>query len=803
MITNNFKIAWRNILKNRGMFLLNILGLAIGITSCLLIVLFISDELHYDRYNKKANRIARVVFRGKVGGEIMKEAVVMAPVAQTLKDEIPEVADATRIRRAGTPKIRFENTVYRNSRFAYVDPNFFTIFTLPVIHGNNVDPLGKPNTAVLTESEVKKYFGNTDPIGKELFLDDHPTPLEITAVIGDVPENSHFHFDIFASMLSYAPARSTSWTKSNFFTYLLLREDVQYQQVEDKLPLVVEEHMGPQLKAEIGMSFADFTKDNQIGLFLQPLTDIHLYSDFAGASELEQGGDIRYIYIFVAVGVFMLCIACINFMNLSTATAAKRSKEVGIRKVLGSEKRQLIFQFLTETFIATCIAALAGILITVAVLPLFNELSGKTISLSFIFGYETVILLLLLIIVISLAAGAYPAFVLSSFAPVNALKTRFFTGRDTRGLRNGLVIFQFIISAGLIFSTIIVSKQMSYIQNKNIGYDRDQILVINEATLLGNNEKAFRNEIRKNPLVQHISVSSYLPAGPSYNSMAGIFMNGQYQRRMFFYDVDKNYLQVMGMQLALGRNFSDDSGSDSLNAIINETAMNILGLQKDPIGRTFVRDTDQGGQELTVIGVVKDFHFKSLHRQIDPLIMRNRPYGGLIIRTKTGNMSGLIENIRQTWNRFGTGEPFSYTLLDDSFRQTYRAERNMGHILRIFAMLTIFIACLGLFGLVTYNTEQRLKEIGIRKVLGSGVPRIVALLSKDFLKLIVFSFLIAFPLGYYLMNRWLQDFAYRTGISWWTFVLTALITVSIAMLTIGLKSLRAAMQNPVKALKAE
>ncbi|MGS2764774.1 ABC transporter permease [Sinomicrobium sp. M5D2P9] len=803
MIKNNFKIAWRNILKNKGVFLLNILGLAIGITSCLLLALFITEELSYDKFNEKSDRIARVVFRGKVGGEIMKEAVVMAPVAQTLKEEFPEVTDATRIRRIGTPKISYENTVYRNSRFAYADPDFFEIFTLPVVRGNAKNPLGEPNSIVLTRDEAHKYFGDTDPIGKELFVGEDREPFRVTAIIENVPENSHFHFDMFASMLGYAPAKGTSWTKSDFFTYLLLNKDADIRSVEKKLPSVVENHMGPQLKDEIGMSFADFTKDNQIGLFLQPLTEIHLNSDFASASELEQGGDIKYIYIFGAVGIFMLCIACINFMNLSTATAAKRAKEVGIRKVLGSEKRQLVYQFLTESFIATCIAAGIGILVVILVLPLFNNLSGKAIGLSFLLQYRVWFFLLVMITGISIAAGAYPAFVLSSFAPINALKSKFFTGKGTKNLRNGLVVFQFVVSAGLIFATLVVGRQMSYIQHKNIGYDREQILVLKDAYLLGNNETAFKNEILKDPRVQHITTSAYLPAGPSNNSMSGVFLDGNYQRRMFYYDVDENYLPVMGMELVAGRNFSEDFGRDSLKVIINETAMEILGFKDDPIGKTLVKDTDNGGEELTVIGVVKDFHFKSLHQRIAPLILRNNPYGGLILRTTVADMSGLIESIRGTWNTFDSGEPFTYAILDDSFRETYRAEQKMGDILRIFAILTIFVACLGLFGLVTFTTEQRLKEIGIRKVLGSTVPQIVALLSKDFLKLILLSFVIAFPIGYYFMDRWLRDFSYRTNIAWWIFVLAAFITMLIAVITISFRSIKAALENPVKSLKTE
>lgn len=803
MIKNNFKIAWRNICKNQGVFSLNILGLSIGIASCLLIVLFVTDELSYDKFNEKADQIVRVVFRGKIGGEVMKEAVVMAPVAQTLKEELPEVTDATRIRRIGTPKIHYENTTYRNTRFAYVDPNFFEVFTLPVIKGESKDPLKEPGTVVLTRGEAKKYFGEKDPIGEVLFVGDNDAPYKVTAIIDKVPENSHFHFDMFASMEGYAYAKQTSWTKSDFFTYLVTKKDTDPGLLEAKLPAIVEKYMGPEMKEEIGMSFADFTKDNQLGLFLQPLTDIHLNSDFASASELEQGGDIKYIYIFGAVGLFMLLIACINFMNLSTATAAKRAREVGIRKVLGSERKQLVYQFLTESFIATWIATAIAILFVVLATPLFNSLSGKELNASFLLHPAIGTVLLVMIVSISLIAGSYPAFFLSSFKPVAALKSKFFTGKGTKGLRNGLVVFQFVISAGLIFATLVVGRQMSYIQNKNIGYDRDQILVLRDVYLLGNDKTALKNEILKDPRVKHVTTSAYVPAGPTNNSLSGIFLGDQYQRRMFYYDIDEEYLSTMGMELVSGRNFAKEFGTDSLNVIINETAAGTLGYKDNAIGKTLVRDTDDGGEELTVIGVVKDFHFKSLHQPIEPLILRNNPHGGLILRTTVADMSGLIERINKLWNTFDTGEPFSYTILDDSYNETYRTEQKMGSILRVFALLTIFVACLGLFGLVTFTTEQRLKEIGIRKVLGSTVPQIVALLSKDFLKLVLIAFVIAFPLGYYLMNRWLRDFAYRTDIGWWVFVLAAFITMLIALATISFKSIKAALENPVKSLKTE
>ena len=803
MIKNYFKIGWRSILKNKGIFAINIAGLAIGIASCLLILLFVVDELSYDKFHENADEIVRVVFKAKVNGEEMKEAVVMAPVAEALKNEFPEVVDATRISSIGTPKLVYNNTSFRDSRFAYVDPNFFKIFSLPVLKGNDINPLGEPNSIVITEQEAKKYFGNEDPIGKVLTLEGDNQQFKVTAVIEEVPQNSHFHFDIFASTEGYLPAQNTSWMNSEFHTYLLLKIGTAPGNLEAKLPAVVEKYMGPQMKGEMGMTFSEFKKDNEIGLFLQPQKNIHLKSDFIASTQLEQGGDIQYIYIFSAVALFMLLIACINFTNLATAAASKRAKEVGIRKVLGSNKNQLIYQFLAESFIATVISMVLALTLFALALPVFNDLAGKELPLNYLLQPSTLLMLVWLMIVIGFFAGGYPAFFLSSFKPIAALKNKFSSSGESKNIRSGLVVLQFVISAGLILATLIVNKQMEYIQNKDLGYEKDQMLVLRESYLLGNKQETFKNMIINDHRVEHVTQSAFVPAGPSDNSMSGVFLQQEFKRRMFVYNIDEQYLPTMGMELVAGRNFSKEYGSDSTNVIINERAAKILGFKQDPLGKTFMRDTHDGGDKLTVIGVVKDFHFKSLHQNIDPLIMLNNPYGGLIVRAKTANISGLIKDLNSTWNSFDAQEPFTYSILDESYKETYRTEQKMGSILSIFAFLTIFVACLGLFGLVTYTAEQRFKEIGIRKVLGSSIPQIVGLLSKDFLKLVLISFLIAFPLCFYLMNKWLQEFAYRIEVDWPVFALAAIITFVIAFLTIAYKSIKAATVNPVKSLRTE
>lgn len=799
MLKNNLKIAWRNILKNKGLFSINIVGLALGIASCLIITLFVVDELSYDQYNKKGDEIVNVVFRAKINGEEIKEGAVMAPVGETLKQEFPEVLDATRIRNIGTPKVTVENQSYRDNKFAYVDANFFDVFTLPIIDGDSKSPLQEPNTAVITKAEAEKFFGATTAIGKLFYLEGQEQPFRVTGVIEEVPQNSHFHFDIFASIKGLDEAKSTSWFGGDFFTYLLLKEDSNYKDLESKLSHLPEKYMGPMMQEAMGISFDDFTKENQLGFRIFPLTDIHLYSDNSPYSRLEQGGDIKYVYIFSAIALFMLLIACINFMNLSTATAAKRAKEVGIRKVLGSNKNQLLYQFLSESFIATIMAMLVATILVFISLPFYNELSGKELKLDFLWQPTVLVSLMLLTFLISLLAGGYPAFFLSSFKPIAALKNKFLGGSNNKGVRSGLVVFQFVVSAGLILATLVVNQQMQYIQNKDIGYDRDQLLVLNEAYLLGNDRDVFKNELLKNPKVASITNSASIPAGSTNNYMSQVYVGGEFSRRMPVFNIDENYIPTMGMKLVAGRNFSKEFGTDSTNVIINQTASKVLGFGNNAIGKIV---TDGGGDH-TVVGVIKDFHFKSLHQTIDPLFLFYRPFGGLIIKAKSADMSGLITDANSLWNGFDSDETFGYTLLDESYRQTYVAEQKMGSVLNVFALLTILVACLGLFGLVTFTAEQRFKEIGIRKVLGSSVVEIMTMLSKDFLQLVFISFFIAFPLGYYLMSKWLESFAYRIEIQWWLFVLAALVTLLIAFGTIGWKSFRAATMNPVNALKNE
>ena len=805
MLNNYFKIALRNLRRNKMFSAINIFGLALGLATCLTILLFVQHELSYDRYNEKADQIVRVVIWGMMQGGELKEANVMPPVAQTLKNDYPEVLDATRIRSMGQPRISYGDKTYRGDELAFVDSNFFQVFTIPLLKGNAKTVLNQPNSVVISRAVAKKYFGDSDPIGKVLEFKDAHATMTVTGLIDAVPENSHFHFELLASLSTLPESQSDSWMDSNFFTYLVLRKGYDYHQLEAKLPQTMEKYAGPQMQKRMGMTLAQLReKGNTLGLYLQPLTDIHLHSDLNG--DMEPAGDIRYVYIFSAIAGFMLLIACINFMNLSTANSSRRSREVGIRKVLGSQKFELIRQFLTESLLLTVVALALALGIVRLTLPFFNQLAGKQLRLDLFQSPWILPGLLLFGLLTGLLAGSYPAFFLSAFNPVAVLKNRSSGTRKNAGLRSGLVVFQFFISICLIVGTTVVYKQLSYIQHKKLGYDRDQVVVIPENWWLGNNVTAFRQQLLQDPRIVSISASGFLPAGPSYNNNFFVYPGDEREKfiKTIRYEVDENYIGTLGMELAAGRNFSKAFGADSTAAILNEAAVRAFGWEKAPLGQTLSRIDNGVKNTWHVIGVVKDFHFRSMHELITPVVMvMGKEYGSTIVKISTKDVTGVLARMQSAWTGLKADAPFSYSFLDDSFNNTYKAEKNVGLILTIFAGLTIFVACLGLFGLATFTAEQRTREIGIRKVLGADVPGIVTLLSTDFLKLVGLAFVLAAPVAWFAMNKWLQDFAYRINISWGIFLLAAFLAFTITIITISFRAIRAATVNPVKSLRSE
>ena len=801
MFRNYVKTAWRNLRKNRLFSFINILGLSIGIATFFIIMLYVQDEMSYDRFNKNADNIARVVFHANLNGGIINESVVMPPVAKTMKKDFPEVQDATRMLNMGTPKVKYKDKIFKDDRSALVDPNFFSIFTLPMIEGDATKALQQPHTIVLTQTTAKKYFGNENPIGK--ILEFGSSKDIVTGVIEDIPDNAHFHFDMFGSLVDFDDANADTWLSGGYHTYLLLKPHSDIKKIEARFPDMVAKYMGPQMQRQMGLTLNQFTsKGNSLGFALQPLKDIHLNSNTS--NEFEPGGNVTYVYIFGGVAIFMLIVACINFINLSTAGASKRAKEVGVRKVAGSGKLQLISQFLSESILITFFALLIAFVLLRLALPAFNNISGKHLS----FDVKSILPFIGLGLLVGIIAGIYPAFYLSSFKPIAVLKGRLTTSHKSFGLRSGLVVFQFFISVALIIGTIVVYQQMKYIQNKDIGYSKEQLLTIPNSYVLGKEERVYKQQMLQDPRIVNATISGYKPAGPSNYNNALAYPQGNDNLVVSGneYNVDENYIPTFGMTMVSGRNFSKAFATDSTGIILNETAAHALGWDNmSAVGKTIIRQNSNRGADVPfhVIGVVKNFNFKSLHEAISPLYMSLNPESGLIFKIKTTDVAGLLATMKKNWDAYQTGEPFTYSFMDDLFSKTYSAEQKTGVILNTFSILIILVACLGLFGLVTYTAEQRTKEIGIRKVLGASITQVTQMLSKEFLKLVLIASFIAFPVAWWGMNKWLQSFAYRIDIHWWVFVVAGIAALLIALLTVSFQAIKAALANPVKSLRTE
>ncbi len=807
MFRNYFKIAWRNLIHNKWFSAINIIGLAVGLATCLIIMLFVSHELSYDRFHKKADRIARVYFEGDVQGEKMKETIVMAPVAAAMKRDFPEVEDATRLQSFNwAPKLLVDNREFRSDRVAYADPNFFDVFTLPFVQGDSKTALTEPNTVVLTKDVARKYFGKEDALGKIIrFKTENKPPMKVTGVIEDIPSNSHFRFGLLASMESVEDAKQQNWMNSGYFTYIVLKNKNGLEKLGAKIPGLVDKYIGPQMKDGTGQTLAEFRKGgSNLTFHLQRLTDIHLYSDFQ--YDLSAPGDIRYVYIFSVIALFMLLIACINFMNLSTAGASRRSREVGIRKVLGSLKGELVRQFLAESTIIAALALLLSLVFVKLSLPLFNHLSGQQLTFSFIEKPLLVPVLPGIVLLTGLVAGSYPAFYLSSFKPVAVLKGRWAPVKGRISFRSALVVFQFIISIILIVSTTVVYRQLSYIRHKDVGYNKDKVMVLSNVGALGNKTGVFRQQLQSDPAVTSVSASRFLPAGDSGNNNFFVCTEQDPGKlvKTLRYEIDEQYIPTLGIQVKEGRNFSREYGTDSSAVIVNEAAVKALGWKGNPSGQTISR-TNKGEKELYhVVGVVKDFHFRSLHEHISPLVMVLAPYpGSLVIKVNTTDIPGFTAKLRQSFAAYGAEDPLDYSFLDERYHNTYSAEQKIGTILGIFAGLTIFIACMGLFGLAKFTAEQRTKEIGIRKVLGASAAQLSAMLSANFLKLVLIACFIAFPIAGWAMYKWLQDFAYRIDVEWWIFAAAGLTALLIALFTVSFQAIRAATANPVETLRNE
>jgi putative ABC transport system permease protein len=806
MLKNYIKTALRNIRKQKGYSLINILGLSIGMASCLLILLYVQDELSYDRYHVNADQIYRVAGSYRMGGRSFETATVGAPVAKVLVDDYPEVEDAVRFRDKGSFVIRYGDNSYKERHIVYADSSFLRMFNIPLIKGNPGTALADPNMLILSKKTAEKYFGSEDPIGKILKLDDK-YDYKVTGIFERIPSNTHFHFDILLSMGSLKESKELIWLNNNFNTYILLTEGVNPRSLEMKFPEMLKKYMGPQIKLLTGKSWDEIdTSEISAEFYLQPLTDIHLHSDLL--AELEPNSDVKYVYIFSIIAIFVLLIASINFMNLSTARSAGRSKEVGIRKVLGSHRKQLIKQFLTESTLLSLVSMGFALLFIKLALPAFNSLSGKELTPADMTKGVVVTAVFAITLLTGFLAGSYPAFFISSFRPANVLKGKLKTGIKTGPLRSGLVIFQFAASVILIIGTFVVYNQLSYIQNKKLGFDKEQVLILSNTYLLGNQAKSFKDEVLSSPLFLNGTISGCLPT-PSERNSTTVFpegnFNDEHTTSIQVWDVDHDYIQTLGMEIVEGRDFSREFATDTEAAIINEAAVKQFGWDR-AVGKRLSRFTSQQGNSIThtVIGVVKDFHFESLRTNIGPLLMYLDDNTGLIaFRLNTANISGAINLLEKKWGAFLPNQPFEYFFMDDEFDSMYHAEQRIGKIFSVFAGLAIFIGCLGLFGLSAFTAEQRTKEIGIRKVLGATVPTIIRLLLREFVILIGIANLVAWPVAYLVMNRWLKDFAYKMAPSLWIFLLAGIGTLIIAIMTVGFQAVKAAVSDPANSLRYE
>ncbi|MGG7663004.1 ABC transporter permease [Dyadobacter sp. BHUBP1] len=805
MISSYLKIALRSLWNKKAFASINIFGLAIGLATCMLILLFVQHELSYDRFNRNADRIFRVTLHGRIGGNDINIAGASAPAGPALLRDYPGVEAYTRLSNHGTFLVKNGERRFLEERVIFTDSNFFNFFSIPLLKGDANSVLKEPKTVVLTQSMALKYFGNQDPIGKSLDMGNSGA-FRVTGVCEDVPSNSHFHYNFFGSMKSVT--LGDKWLSSGAHTYILLRNGYPVEKLSAQMPQMVRKYIGPEIQEFLGMSYDEYLrKGDKFGFGLQPLTDIHLTSNLE--NELEGNSNIKYIYIFTAIAAFILLIACINFMNLSTAGSAGRAKEVGVRKVMGSVRQQLMAQFLIESVLVTFFALLLALLLVVLLLPGFNDLAGKQFDLQSILNARMIGYALAGCLIVGLLAGSYPAFFLSTFRPVAVLKGSIQAGVKSGWLRNTLVTIQFVVSIVMIIGTMVVYQQLRFIQNKNLGFDKEQVLILHDTYLLGDKAKTFKEQLRGLSAVSSVTLAGYLPAGNSNNGTDGFLPengdNNITPYRFTTYQVDEDYLKTLGIGLVAGRNFSKAFGGDSASVLINEAAVKQFGW-KDPIGkriRTIGNGTPESKRFYTVVGVTKDFHFRSMHERIAPLVMF---YGGdqyqIAVKIKTNDIPGVLKTLEKTW-KATTDNPFGYSFLNERFNNMYESEQRVGRLFGIFAALAVVIACLGLFGLAAFTTIQRTKEIGVRKVLGASVWSIVSLLSKDFVKLVGVAIVIASPLAWYGMSQWLSDFAYKVSIEWWVFLVAGVLAVSVALLTVSFQSIKAALVNPVKSLRSE
>jgi putative ABC transport system permease protein len=810
MFGNFFKIAFRNIIRHRSYVFINVLGLSIGIACSIIIVLFILQELSYDKFNDKYKRIYRVYLSGKIGAQEMEAAWTAPPTAAAFVNEIPEIVEAVRMDEWGETVVKFEDKSFLEKHLMLADSSFFNIFSIPLLQGDPSTALAKSHTVVLTRETAQKYFGNEDPVGKMIKLNTDTTLFTITGIIDNVPVNAHFEFDLLASFRTHYSANDEFWLSNNVYTYVLLKEGASPEEVEAKMQTVLIKYIGPQLEQALGISLDEFAAaGNRYGLYLQPLEDIHLNPHIQHG--LKPSNDKKYIYIFALIAFFIILLAAINYMNLSTARSANRSREVGLRKVVGSTKRLLVQQFLLESVVLTLISLMIAVIIVEYTLPLINNYAQLQLSINYFGKWYIIPLLILLAVTIGVLSGLYPSVFMAAFRPVQILSGKLKQGMSSGMVRSILVVLQFFISILIIVCTIIIYRQIQYMLNKDLGFDKEHLLVIRRPDALGIDKiKVFRQEIEKYPGVISSTNSTSVPGYPNSNN--GFLIEGRSSENTVLINVnwtDYDYFDTYKLKLDKGRYLSEEFATDTAAAVINESAVRVFELDNPLETRLMqpIRTADKW-LYLKVVGVVKDFNFQTLHDSISPHVFLYKPpswgWGGYItVRISPENIDQTVNNIEQTWDKFTANDPLQYFFLDDEFNNIYREERRTGKLSLGFAVLSVFIACLGLFGLTSFAAEQKTKEIGVRKVLGSSIFKIIMLFIREIVILIMISTALALPLAFFIMRGWLQNFYYRVSLSPFEFVASFLIAVIIALITVFYTVLMAASRNPVKSLQYE
>jgi len=794
MIKNYLRVALRHLWRNRTFSIINILGLAVGMAAFFLIFSWVSFETSYDSFHSKADRIYRVVSTIRTPSSLDSTGMTITPIAPNVKKEYPEVEEAVRL----SPDwmlVRRGDKHFTEHGAVMADSGLFNLFDFPLLKGDRLTALTPPGSMVLSETMARKYFGDEDPMGKRLLVGGSGAPVTVTGVMKDLPGNSQIKAEMLISISSWKavygrPIQDSEWTNHNFYTYLLFRPHSDVAAFERKLPAFMDRHHGDEAR-KLQMFET---------LRLERLRDVYLRSKLDGFVT----GSIRNVYIFSTVGLFILLIACINFVNLTTARSTERAKEVGVRKVVGAGRLQLARQFIGESVLICLFAfgvalALAGVLI-----PMFNTVSGKIVSAGVFSRPRDVVLLFGVALAIGVLAGFYPSLMLSGFRPVSVLKGRFSTGAKGLLLRRGLVVFQFVISTVLIVGTVVVYNQVHFMETRDLGFAKDQEVTID--TGFDPNRFAFKNSLAGIPGVLSTCIASGAP-GNGYTSAYTTLEDQQgkmEQLNIDTYFVDFDFMKQYGLKVLAGRGFSSAYASDTGKAmVINESALRMLGYKSpsEAVGRNF----NQWGRDGKIVGVIKDFNYKSLRESISPMVMRIEPWSWLTVSIKVSvaGLPGTLAAIEKKWNQFIPTRPFDYTFLDEDFNKKYSAEAGFGKLFFYFSVLAIFISCLGVLGLASYSTIQRRKEIGVRKVLGASVGSVVGLLSKDFLRLVGLALVIASPVSWWVMDRWLSDFAYRAPISWWVFAATAAVSLLVVFVTISVQAVRAARENPVRALRAE